>query len=230
MPKDHVPAVSRDATFCGSGPGVPSRCKECGSALVSPLVCLGCTTLQRAESHFNHFSRLGLPLDYNISPAELEKRYLVLARGLHPDQFSQRPADERGLAEQLSAQLNESYKTLRDPVRRAEYLLELAGGPSRDTDKRTPKAFLAEMLEWNEEIEAAGEGGESKVGKLEQLRAHIGSRLDAAVATLDPAFRTAFSAASEDARRAALVQIRETLNVCAYLQGLTTQIGDLLLR
>ncbi|MFN0207459.1 MAG: Fe-S protein assembly co-chaperone HscB [Planctomycetota bacterium] len=234
MPLDPSVASPHDkhAHESAGGAGVISRCHECGSSLVSPLVCLGCTRLQPAETHFNHFSRLGISLGFDILNSDVEMRYLVLARGLHPDQFAQRPKPERDLAEILSAQLNDSYKTLSDPIRRGEYLLELLGGPSRDQDKRTPKAFLVEMLELNEEIEEA----QHDPARLDEIKNRIVKRLDAASFELSPAFREAIaadaSATGADAirKQSILLKIREILNVCAYLQSLAAQINEIKLR
>jgi molecular chaperone HscB len=227
---------------------VPSRCMECGAALVSPLVCLGCPELRPPGGEFDHFTRLGLGRGFAIEPAVLERNYLMLARGLHPDQFARRTKEERDLAERLSAELNESYKVLRDPVSRAEYLLSLEGGPSREQDKRTPRDFLIEMLEANERIEQAeSELGESARADLALLRGELQRRNDAVVATLAGAFQhlTAAEPTVQSAehtvqsaehtvqsaeRAAALVGIREQLNVSAYLRGLVTQISELLLR
>jgi molecular chaperone HscB len=214
----------------------PSRCVECGAALVSPLVCIGCPELKPLKEDLDHFARLGIERNYDIDLAELEKRYLVLARGLHPDQFAGRAPHERAIAEQLSAQLNESYKSLRDPVMRAEYLLQLEHGASRDQDKRTPKDFLVEMLELNESIEElegelAGGGAEPATAreKLAELRDEIHERNEAIVASLPGLFRS-LRGAGEAERAATLLKIREQLNVCAYLQGLVAQTRELLLR
>lgn len=208
----------------------PARCVECGAALVSALVCLGCPELRAPQGEFDHFLRLGLPRRFEIDRADLERRYLLLARGLHPDQFARRSPEERALAEQLSAQLNESYQILRDPVHRAEYLLLLEGGPTRESDKRTPAAFLVEMLELNEQVEEAKNAlDEAARDRLWKLRAGLARRSADIALGLGPAFQR-LEAAPPDARAAEAQAIREQLNVSAYLQGLVTQIGELLLR
>src|SRR5204862_4463497 len=71
--------------------------------------------------------------------AELERRYKEMTKVLHPDRFAR--ADERARRASLkrSIQLNQAWRTLKDPVRRAEYLLSLAGvevGAEDGTSKR----------------------------------------------------------------------------------------------
>lgn len=213
-----------------SSAGIPSRCGECGESLISPIVCTACATLRPPKNEFNHFVRLGLPLQYSVNLKDLERRFLVLARGLHPDQFAQRPPEERALAEQLSAQLNDSYRAIRDPLLRAEYLLELEGGPTRDQEKRTPKAFLMEMLEINEEIEEAeSDLNETARESLSKLKVDLSARRDAVVAEVAGSFAN-LSPADAAKRYTSLLQIREKLNICSYLVGLIEKIDEILLR
>ena len=197
---------------------------------MSPLVCLGCPELRPPGGDFDHFTRLGLARAFAIDPAELERNYLMLARGLHPDQFARRTAQDRALAERLSAELNESYRLLRDPIARAEYLLSLEGGPSREQDKRTPGDFLVEMLETNEKIEEAeADMNPAARAELERLRAELRRRNDEVIAALPGDF-TRLGGADPAARAEVLRGVRERLNVSAYLRGLLTQISELLLR
>ncbi|MBI3818121.1 MAG: Fe-S protein assembly co-chaperone HscB [Planctomycetes bacterium] len=213
-----------------SGAGVPSKCVACGETLISPLVCVACATLRPPKSEFNHFARLGLPLQYSIDAKELERRFLILVRGLHPDQFSTDSREDRALAEQLAAQLNDSYRVIRDPVMRADYLLELEGGPSRENQKSTPKAFLMEMLDINEEIEQAEAQLDAPAREnLQKVRASLAARRAQLIQGFPEGFKTL--AECEGIRRAAIAQvIRERLNVCSYLEGLLVKIDELLLR
>jgi molecular chaperone HscB len=191
---------------------------------------LGCPELRPPGGDFDHFTRLGLARAFAIDPAELERNYLMLARGLHPDQFARRTAQDRALAERLSAELNESYRLLRDPIARAEYLLSLEGGPSREQDKRTPGDFLVEMLETNEKIEEAeADMNPAARAELERLRAELRRRNDEVIAALPGDF-TRLGGADPAARAEVLRGVRERLNVSAYLRGLLTQISELLLR
>src|SRR5262249_6963881 len=78
-----------------------------------------------AMSDLTHFERLGLPRRFRLDLADLERSYLGHSRLVHPDYVGDAPP-----ALQAAAALNEAYATLRDPFRRAEYLLQLEGGPS----------------------------------------------------------------------------------------------------
>src|SRR5690242_2478804 len=102
-----------------------------------------------------HFERLGLPRRFRLDVTALERSYLAHSRLVHPDHAGDTPE-----ALQASAALNEAYATLRDPFRRAEYLLRLEGGPSAADVKQMPAEFLEEMLELRmriEEVKAAAD-------------------------------------------------------------------------
>jgi molecular chaperone HscB len=84
---------------------------------------------------------------FAVDAAELEQAYLSRSRALHPD-FHQLAGDAQQAASVgLSAALNEAYTTLRDPFKRANYLLQLLGGPTASELKDVPASFLEEMLE-----------------------------------------------------------------------------------
>ncbi len=191
-----------------------------------PMVCGSCRTVFPAASEYDHFARFGIERRFEIDAADLERRYLVLSRGLHPDQFAGQSAKDRALSEQLSAHVNDAFHVLKAPLRRAEYLLELEGGPLRAQEKRTPKGFLAEMLEINERIEEARDGGPEGLASLEPLLADLVARRTALVAEMKPLFDS-MPPGSDPKRLPVLVAIREKLNACAYLQGLITQIREL---
>lgn len=91
----------------------------------------------------NYFELFGLPVVYDIDTAALSARYRELQRNIHPDKFTQASDAERRLAMQLTARANEALQTLKDPVRRGRYLLQLRGV---NTDEETDTAMNAEFL------------------------------------------------------------------------------------
>jgi molecular chaperone HscB len=98
------------------------------------------------------FDRLGLPRRFALDADAVEREYLARSRELHPDYHRLGSSAEQAASTELSAGLNEAYTTLKDPFRRAEYLLKLQGGPTAGELKDVPPAFLEEMLELRMEI------------------------------------------------------------------------------
>jgi molecular chaperone HscB len=71
----------------------------------------------------NHFELLGLPAQYAVDPARLEHGYRELQSQVHPDRFAAATEAERRVAMQWATRVNEAYRTLRNPLERARYLL-----------------------------------------------------------------------------------------------------------
>ena len=73
------------------------------------------------------FSLFSLPRHLHVDLADLEKSFYAQSRRLHPDRFASKPQSEQDAALTASSQLNDAYRTLRDPIARTEYLLSLEG-------------------------------------------------------------------------------------------------------
>jgi molecular chaperone HscB len=120
----------------------------------------------------NHFELLGLPLAYAVDPSQLERRYRELQTQVHPDRFAAAPEAERRVAMQWATRANEAYRTLRDPVNRARYLLSLKGfDTGEESNTAMPPDFLMQQMEWRETVAEARQGGDA--GRLMALHAEL---------------------------------------------------------
>src|SRR5713101_1236408 len=118
----------------------------------------------------NHFELFGLPARFDVDPAQLDTRYRELQREVHPDRFAAAPDAERRVSMQLATRANEAYQTLKSPLRRAVYILQLRGvDPKFETNTAMPAEFLMEQMSWRERIEAGSEKPEA----LLQLQAGL---------------------------------------------------------
>ncbi|HUU85133.1 MAG TPA: Fe-S protein assembly co-chaperone HscB [Phycisphaerae bacterium] len=134
---------------------VPSKCLSCSAELESPIVCTGCHKLYPVPEPLDYFELFRLPHRYRIDLGDLEHRFLAITRNVHPDFFTGHSEDMCRLAVRLSAELNEAYRVLKDPVLRAGYLLEQSGGRSASEDHSVPPSVLSEVMMLREELEAA---------------------------------------------------------------------------
>jgi molecular chaperone HscB len=111
------------------------------------------------------FETLGIARRYDVDLRAAEKQHRELSRALHPDRFVNAPASERKASLEKAVAVNEAWRVLRDPIRRAEALLALSGVVLDEAN--APKAtaeFLMEMLELREALaEAKGERDLAKV-------------------------------------------------------------------
>jgi molecular chaperone HscB len=109
----------------------------------------------------NHFQIFGVPAQFEVDVAALEERYRELQREVHPDRFAAASQAEQRVSMQLATRVNEAYQTLKSPLRRAEYLLQLNGvDPEFETNTAMPPEFLAGQMERREELESVAAAGD----------------------------------------------------------------------
>lgn len=136
-------------------------CVYCGAETGGAHFCPACNRIQPVPSHTDYFAFLGLPKKLNIDEAALEKLFYKLSRDFHPDYFMNTTGDEQQASLDRSSKLNEAYRTLREPVKRAKYLLSLEG--YKEAEKKAPPDLLEEVFELNmqvEELKAAKQMGD----------------------------------------------------------------------
>jgi molecular chaperone HscB len=138
------------------------------------------------------FETLGVEPRFQLDLAALEQRHRDLSRALHPDRYAGAPAAERRLALGRAIDVNEAFRALKDPVRRAEALLTRAGVPVGETREPKPSPdLLMEMMELREELAGAGRAKDlARVQKLaEAMRVRqraVEQRLGHALSEPDP--------------------------------------------
>ncbi len=110
-------------------------------------------------SHPTHdwFALFGLPQQYDIDLTQLEKQYFTMQQTLHPDRFANKSAQEKLLAVQKTADINQAYETLKSPLLRAEHLLSLHGIAvnTEQGGAQPSQEVLLEALEQREKLESA---------------------------------------------------------------------------
>ena len=158
-------------------------CRDCGGgAPVDAHFCPQCTKILSLGRHGDYFAFMGLPHLLNLDAAEIERRFRALSRQFHPDFFYNATTAERRASLDRSSYLNDAYRTLKDPVARLQYLLQMEGlatqGPA-EASRQVPPALLEEVFELNEELDevrdarAGGAPADVWRGRLERARIPI---------------------------------------------------------
>jgi molecular chaperone HscB len=93
------------------------------------LVVAFCETCRAVQppGQANHFIRLGLECSFDVNVEGLDQHYFDMQRQLHPDRFANRSAQEKSLSQQQATAINDAYETLKEPLKRADYLVDLLG-------------------------------------------------------------------------------------------------------
>ena len=102
----------------------------------------------------NFFKLLQIPEAFVIDIETLHQNYQSIQKNIHPDRFATFDDEAKLESIKKTAQVNDAYQTLKSPIRRAEYLLQLKGINIHD-EKYTavPQDFLMQQMEWREELE-----------------------------------------------------------------------------
>ena len=136
------------------------------------------------------FETLGAEPRFDLDLRTLEQRHRDLSRALHPDRYAGTPAAERRLALGRAIEVNEAWRVLRDPIRRAEALLARAGLEVREDAAPKPSpALLMDMMEAREELsETAKKRDAGKIAALgEAMRRREREALSAVAVGIDGA-------------------------------------------
>lgn len=132
-------------------------CWSCHGAVDIRLAfCDTCGAVQ-PPGNADHFTRLGLKVNFDVDPRILDERYFADQRLLHPDRFTRKTARERALSQSQAVALNEAYETLKDPFRRADYMIHLkqAGEPTEGCNLVNDQDLLTESMELREALAEA---------------------------------------------------------------------------
>ena len=148
----------------------------------------------------NPFETLGVEPVFSLDLALLEQRHRDLSRALHPDRHAASGAAERRLALGRAIEVNEAFRILKDPVRRAEALLSLRGVESGEG--KEPPASPALLMEVMERREALAEVRQTKnEAALERLRAEVTLEADRTQAVLSREFAAPSPSSAEILKR-----------------------------
>lgn len=145
---------------------------------------------------------------------KLRKEFIQLQALAHPDRAS---ADKQRQAEALSARINEAYKTLQDPLRRARYLLAQRGIDVEDESAQiSDNALLMEVMEAREAVEEV----EDEEG-LQGIREENDARIAASVDVLERCFESGdVEAAAQEA-----IRLRYWANIAESIHGWEKGVG-----
>jgi molecular chaperone HscB len=213
-----------------------SPCWSCRAATRGEHFCPACGKIQPLPRGTDYFAFFGLPLKLRLDEAELEKRFHQLSWKLHPDNFVRASDYDRELSLERSSQLNDAYRTLRDPIRRVEYLLARAGLRKEGEQKQqAPPELLEEVFElneWLDELRGARQDGAGEMAGLrskleavqknfEEKLADVDTELATVVGEWDAAVDGGFD---EAARKKLMARMNETLNRRSYIRNLVANV------
>jgi len=220
---------------------VPVSCWSCAVAHnESTLFCPHCSKIQPPPGG-DYFSVFSLVPALDLDLGMLEHQFHKLSRKLHPDRFARASTNEKDWSLADTALLNDAYRTLKDPIRRTEYLLKLHGaeigeehaGKDRRDPSRVPADLLEEAFDLNmqlEEMRMAKKMGESDPdlqASLEQAKKKFNDMLDNVDSDLRAQW-TIWDAGDEPVRKESEKRMVSLLDRRRYINNLVRDVAETL--
>jgi len=227
------------------------QCWSCGDMRAAHF-CDSCGRVQPPQPA-DYFSFFGLPHKLNIQDGYLEREFYALSRKLHPDVFVRSSNQEQSWSLEKSSQLNDAYRTLRDPVSRTEYLLrkegvlldeqsKLATEKARSTGspKRqvVPPDLLEEVFELNLQLEEArankkmSEQDAALLLQLTETKGHLEEKYKGLMGELKECWDewdAMIDRGGQDEDRTILLdRMLDVLNRRSYLRNLVRDVNEVL--
>jgi len=130
-----------------------SMCWHCQSEVTGEYFCERCVKVQPVSKETDYFTCFGFPRRLTLDPQKLEAKFYELSRTFHPDFYQTKSSAEQTISLGNAAVLNTAYRTLRDPIQRAEYLVALEAGSVKDIRTSPPADLFEEILESQDTLE-----------------------------------------------------------------------------
>lgn len=215
-----------------------SMCWHCQSEVSGEYFCDRCVKVQPVSKELDYFTCLGVPRRLMIDQRQLESKFYELSRAFHPDFYQNKSAAEQTISLSNSAQLNSAYRTLRDPIERAEYLLGLEAGAVKEIRNTPPSDLFEEILELQDtlnEYRTAGqtsETGSTLRAKLQSERNTLEQRQREMETTLQQLFvqwdalqdRGEVTSQARADRDRILKEMREQLSNRTYVKNIVSDL------
>ena len=227
-----------------------STCWSCGTMRAEHF-CSACGKVQPPVP-VDYFSFFGFPRKLNVDTALLEKEFYLLSRKLHPDLFARADKQEQEWSLEQSSQLNDAYRTLKDPIKRTQYLLRLEGVELEEQSKTAtekarqtgeikkqvvPPDLLEEVFELNMQLEELrmnkkmGEDDPSLSKELEAHKASLESKFESLAEELKGYWNEwdqLVDNGSEEARVKVRDKMLDLLNRRNYIRNLVRDVNEAL--
>jgi len=225
-------------------------CWSCGEMRAAHF-CSACGKVQPPVP-VDYFTFFGFPRKLDLDEELLEQEFYKLSRKLHPDVYAQAESREQQWSLEQSSLLNDAYRTLKDPIKRTEYLLRLEGVELEEQSKSAtekaratgevkkqvvPPALLEEVFELNmqlEDLRAQKKMGEDDPALIEEIgtqKLELEQKHDALLQELKNCWNEwdkLVDRGSEEDRRKARDKMLDLLNRRNYIRNLVRDVNEVL--
>jgi len=204
------------------------ECWRCHARVGLSPACETCRAPLMLSREADHFSVLGVPRSLVVDGAEVERRWHDASRLVHPDRHQIGEATAARISIETSAAVNRAYRTLRDPVARGRYWLELHGDSLAENNHRVPPALASLVFEVQEQLDDLRRTPDDAALRrdVEVARANVAERVESRLRELE----RRFAEWADVATRAVLAELKDRLAEIAYVRTLLADVDEALER
>jgi len=175
----------------------------------------------------NYFELFGLPSDFRLDLDELSLRYRDLQKVVHPDKFASASEHEQRVAMQSATLVNEAYAVLKDPLKRAQYLLSLKGRNAEGENlTTTDAAFLMQQMQLREALDETREA-DDPLEALDKLLDTIKAAINEQIAKLTILLETS-SQQDLDAAMESIFKMQFLKKLYSEAEALEAELEDMI--
>jgi molecular chaperone HscB len=227
-----------------------SNCWSCGEMRAAHF-CTACGKVQPPVP-VDYFTFFGLPRKLNVNVARLEQEFYELSRKLHPDLYARADKREQEWSLEQSSLLNDAYRTLKDPIKRTQYLLRLEGVELEEQSKAAtekaratgdvkkqvvPPDLLEEVFDLNMQLDElrvqkkAGEDNPALIEEIGRQKLELEEKYEALSQELKGYWNEwdkAVGSGTEEDRRRARDKMVDLLNRRSYIRNLVRDVNEAL--
>jgi len=213
--------------------------------------CSACGKVQPPKP-VDYFTFFGLPRKLNLDSAKLEKEFYALSRRLHPDLSARFDKREQEWSLEQTSLLNDAYRTLKDPIKRTEYLLRIEGVELEEQSKSAterarqtgsvkkqvvPPDLLEEVFELNMQLEElrmqkkTGEDDPALIEEIGKQKLHLEGKFVALLEELKACWMQwdeSVDSGTDEERRQIRDRMVEVLNRRNYIRNLVRDISEVM--
>jgi molecular chaperone HscB len=202
-------------------------CPHCQKEIPNAENCPQCGRIL-PSSERSHFQVFGLPEDQlALDESALEKRFLELSRKYHPDRYASKSPLEIEIAHEYSSALNNAYRTLKDPVSRAKYVVERKLGSLEEKSAQVPPDMAEFFFEIHDVLDtirdADGNAPESALKEVETAEKQLNEKVQA----LEDALQSHFVKYDQTADQKEIEKIKQILHERSYIRSFLRQIDHI---
>jgi DnaJ-domain-containing protein 1 len=195
------------------------QCPLCARVQEPRIVCIDCQAPLAAN--LDYFAALDLPRKLIVDLGHLEDTYHGIGRQVHPDRFATQTVKVREASSRVTATLTRAYRTLRDPVARGGYWLELNGHKLAANNQQVPAELADLVFDTQEELADLRQapGAPDVIAKLRDREAVVRRQLDQLGVELTRNF-AAFDRMNGASPDQLFGELKQNLSQTAYLRTL----------